>query len=80
MIENLPKRLVLLTALLGCLPVGLAAQAGTDQDNTPYGTTSGEFLLLGAGARGPRVRSRCGSGSARRSLPRSGRDHSPSAA
>jgi hypothetical protein len=29
MIENLPKRLVLLAALLGGLPVGLAAQAGT---------------------------------------------------
>ena len=52
MIENLPKRLVLLAALLGGLPVGLAAQAGTTQDNTPYGTTSAEFLLLGAGARG----------------------------
>ena len=52
MSENLPKRLVLLAALLGGLPVGLAAQAGTTQDNTPYGTTSAEFLLLGAGARG----------------------------
>jgi len=51
MSQNLPKRLVL-AALLGCVPAGLAAQAGTKQDNTPYGTTSAEFLLLGAGARG----------------------------
>jgi hypothetical protein len=45
-------RLVLLTALLGGSASGLVAQAGTKQDNTAYGTTSAEFLLLGAGARG----------------------------
>ena len=45
-------RLVLLAALLGGTASGLVAQAGTDQDNTAYGTTSAEFLLLGAGARG----------------------------
>src|SRR5215207_1573249 len=38
-------------------PAGLAAQNDTGQpigqeDNTAYGTTSAEFLLLGAGARG----------------------------
>ena len=43
--------------LLGGLPSGLAAQNTTGQptgqeDNTAYGTTSAEFLLLGAGARG----------------------------
>jgi hypothetical protein len=43
--------------LLGGLPAGLAAQNTTGQptgqeDNTAYGTTSAEFLLLGAGARG----------------------------
>jgi hypothetical protein len=45
-------RLVLLAALLGSSASGLVAQAGTKQDNTAYGTTSAEFLLLGAGARG----------------------------
>jgi hypothetical protein len=43
--------------LLNALPVGLAAQNNTGQpvgqeNNTAYGTTSAEFLLLGAGARG----------------------------
>jgi hypothetical protein len=43
--------------LLNAVPAGLAAQNDTGQpvgqeDNTSYGTTSGEFLLLGAGARG----------------------------
>jgi hypothetical protein len=43
--------------LLNVLPAGLAAQNQTGQpvgqeDNTAYGTTSAEFLLLGAGARG----------------------------
>jgi hypothetical protein len=43
--------------LLNAVPAGLAAQNETGQpvgqeDNTSYGTTSGEFLLLGAGARG----------------------------
>jgi len=32
---------------------GRAFAQGT-QDNTSYGGASGEFLLLGAGARGPR--------------------------
>jgi len=43
--------------LLYAFPAGLAAQNETGQpigqeDNTAYGTTSAEFLLLGAGARG----------------------------
>jgi len=39
---------------LGLLPTGLRAQqtTGTSNDNTGFGTTSAEFLLLGAGARG----------------------------
>lgn len=41
-----------LAALLCGLPAGLAAQDDINQDNTAYGTTSGEFLLFGAGARG----------------------------
>ena len=45
------QRFALVAALLSGLPVGLAAQE-TNQDNTGYGTTSAEFLLLGAGARG----------------------------
>jgi uncharacterized protein UPF0164 len=52
MTKTLPSRLVLLAGLLGSTAQGLAAQAGTKQDNTAYGTTSAEFLLLGAGARG----------------------------
>ena len=42
-----------LAGLLTLAPAGLRAQ-GTDlnPDNTPYGTTSAEFLLFGAGARG----------------------------
>jgi hypothetical protein len=44
-------------SLIGAFPAGLAAQNETGQpvgqeDNTAYGTTSAEFLLLGAGARG----------------------------
>jgi hypothetical protein len=50
--QNLSPRLVLLVALLGGTAPSLAAQAGTKQDNTAYGSTSAEFLLLGAGARG----------------------------
>jgi hypothetical protein len=47
------KRLALGVALLGGLPVVAAAQSpAVNQDNTPYGTTAAEFLLLGAGARG----------------------------
>jgi hypothetical protein len=41
-----------LVALLSGVPAGLAAQDDINQDNTPYGTTSAEFLLFGAGARG----------------------------
>lgn len=48
---------LLAVGLLNAVPAGLAAQNSTGQplgqeDNTSYGTTSGEFLLLGAGARG----------------------------
>jgi hypothetical protein len=48
---------LLAVGLLNVLPAGLAAQNQTGQpvgqeDNTAYGTTSAEFLLLGAGARG----------------------------
>jgi hypothetical protein len=43
-------RWTLATMLLGFVPGGLAAQ-DTD-DNTGYGTTAAEFLLLGANARG----------------------------
>ncbi len=45
------RRFALVAALLSGVPAGLAAQS-TTQDNTGYGTTSAEFLLLGAGARG----------------------------
>ncbi|MGH8573295.1 MAG: PorV/PorQ family protein, partial [Gammaproteobacteria bacterium] len=39
--------------LLTLAPDGLSAQeTDTNPDNTPYGTTSAEFLLFGAGARG----------------------------
>jgi len=45
--------LALAALLVGGLPAGLAAQASEiNADNTPYGTTSAEFLLLGASARG----------------------------
>ena len=44
------NRLALAVLLVGGFPAGLAAQ--DENDNTPYGTTSAEFLLLGAGARG----------------------------
>jgi hypothetical protein len=44
---------VTLVALLLLLPLGpVAAQISIPGDNTGYGTTAGEFLLLGAGARG----------------------------
>jgi hypothetical protein len=42
----------LLAVLLSGIPAVAAAQADVNQDNTSYGTTSGEFLLFGAGARG----------------------------
>ncbi|MEO8636995.1 MAG: PorV/PorQ family protein [Gemmatimonadales bacterium] len=48
---SLSPRVVLVAALIGGTASGLVAQS-TNQDNTPYGTTSAEFLLLGAGARG----------------------------
>jgi hypothetical protein len=46
--------LVLMGVLLGALPtVGIAQTPGqVNQNNTGYGTTGAEFLLLGAGARG----------------------------
>jgi hypothetical protein len=43
------RRFALVASLLGGLPAGLLAQ---NQDNTSYGTTAAEFLLLGANARG----------------------------
>jgi hypothetical protein len=45
------RRFALAAALLSGFATTLAAQA-PQQDNTGYGTTSAEFLLLGAGARG----------------------------
>ncbi|MEO7986418.1 MAG: PorV/PorQ family protein [Gemmatimonadales bacterium] len=43
----------LTAGLLSLAPGGLRAQGTqTNPDNTPYGTTSAEFLLFGAGARG----------------------------
>ena len=45
------RRFALAVALLSGVATTLAAQA-PQQDNTGYGTTSAEFLLLGAGARG----------------------------
>ncbi|MEO8139362.1 MAG: PorV/PorQ family protein [Gemmatimonadota bacterium] len=50
--HTLPPRLLLVAALLGGTAPSLIAQSGTQQDNTAYGSTSAEFLLLGAGARG----------------------------
>jgi hypothetical protein len=45
--------LTVATGLLALTPAGLAAQGtDTNPDNTAYGTTSAEFLLFGAGARG----------------------------
>lgn len=42
-----------LAGLLTLAPAGLLAQGDDlNPDNTPYGTTSAEFLLFGAGARG----------------------------
>src|SRR5690606_40352923 len=46
-------RLVLSAAIIGLAPVAVSAQgAGGTSDNTGYGTTTAEFLLLGANARG----------------------------
>jgi uncharacterized protein UPF0164 len=50
--DALISRVLLLAGLAGGTAAPLLAQAGTRQDNTAYGTTSAEFLLLGAGARG----------------------------
>jgi len=49
-----PKRIWTGGALMAALVAGSAAQAQTAarSDNTAFGTTSAEFLLLGAGARG----------------------------
>jgi hypothetical protein len=46
------RQLALVAALVGGLPAVSAAQAVQGEDNTAYGTTSAEFLLFGAGARG----------------------------
>lgn len=47
------RRLTLVAALMAGVPAALAAQqTAINQDNTGYGTTAAEFLLLGAGARG----------------------------
>lgn len=52
MTNRFALRCALALALAG-LPAGLAAQVPqVSTDNTPFGATSGEFLLLGAGARG----------------------------
>ena len=42
----------LAAALLGAFPAVATAQVDDQSDNTAYGTTSAEFLMLGAGARG----------------------------
>jgi hypothetical protein len=46
------RQLPLVAALLGGFTTISAAQAVAGTDNTAYGTTSAEFLLFGAGARG----------------------------
>ena len=46
------RTLALMAALLSGLPAAAMAQDDINQDNTAYGTTSAEFLLFGAGARG----------------------------
>jgi hypothetical protein len=49
--KALINRVLLASAVVFASPtLGLAQEGG--EDNTPYGTTSAEFLLLGAGARG----------------------------
>ncbi len=45
-------RLVLSAAIIGFVPMGVTAAQGSQDDNTAYGTTAAEFLLLGANARG----------------------------
>jgi len=51
MSRNSTAGLALVVGLLSFAPGVLRAQA-TNPDNTPFGTTAAEFLLLGAGARG----------------------------
>lgn len=52
MTNRFALRCALAVALVG-FPASLAAQVPeVSTDNTPFGATSGEFLLLGAGARG----------------------------
>jgi len=48
------RHLGIVVALLSGVTTITAAQTNTDinQNNTGYGTTAGEFLLMGAGARG----------------------------
>src|SRR5256885_10999602 len=48
MIHKMSGALAAIALLAGPLP----GQVGLPSDNTAYGTTAGEFLLLGAGARG----------------------------
>ena len=48
MIRSISRALAALTLVAG----PLAGQVSLPSDNTAYGTTAGEFLLLGAGARG----------------------------
>ena len=54
MSEFSARRLALVAVLLtGGLPALAEAQGANEgSDNTAYGTTSAEFLLFGAGARG----------------------------
>lgn len=49
--RNFSPRLVLSAALLGFVPMVASAQQDVS-DNTAYGSTTAEFLLLGANARG----------------------------
>jgi hypothetical protein len=51
MIRFRVAKVSLLAALIG-MPASLVAQIASTADNTGYGTTSAEFLLLGATARG----------------------------
>lgn len=53
MTRHTVRRLSLAALLVGLWPAGLAAQDSLiNAPNTPFGTTSAEFLLLGASARG----------------------------
>ena len=46
------SRWILAVAVAGLLPTVAVAQTNDNADNVGYGTTSAEFLLLGATARG----------------------------